>query len=60
MSDNTLRYILPERRCKKCGKVFIPAPMHRYRDGSRWYCSWTCYLHRNDKEVKVKNEQGTT
>lgn len=51
--------ILPEKKCRKCGKIFIPAPLHIYKDKSRWYCSWTCYNHRNDKEA-VKNDQGTT
>ena len=40
--------LFPEKKCKKCGKNFIPAPMHRYKDGSKYYCSWTCYLHRKD------------
>ena len=34
--------------CKKCGKIFVPAPQHMYRDGKGLYCSWTCYNHRND------------
>lgn len=59
MAKDPLKYLLPEKRCKKCGKNFIPAPMHRYRDRSKWYCSWTCYNHRNDREVK-KNDEGTT
>lgn len=60
MAADPLKYIIPEKKCRKCGKNFIPAPYHRYRDHRFWYCSWTCYLHRNDKEVKVKNDQGTT
>lgn len=59
MSKNTLNYILPEKKCKKCGKSFISAPMHAYRDGSKYYCSWTCYLHKNDREVQ-KNDKRTT
>ncbi len=49
----------PEKKCKKCGKIFIPAPLHKYKDGSKYYCSWTCYLHRNDQEAK-KDDKGTT
>lgn len=60
MAKDPLGYILPEKKCRKCGKKFIPAPLHRYKDKSKYYCSWTCYLHRNDKEVKMKNDQGTT
>ena len=51
--------VIPEKKCRKCGKSFIAAPQHIYRDGSKFYCSWTCYLHRKDREVK-KNDKGTT
>ena len=40
-----------EKKCKKCGKIFYAAPEHRYREKSRFYCSWTCFLRRNDWEV---------
>lgn len=40
-------YIL-EHNCARCGKIFIPTPMWIYKDGSRGFCSWTCYNHRND------------
>lgn len=39
---------LEEKTCAKCGKVFIPAPFHRFYINYKWYCSWTCYNHRND------------
>ena len=59
--SKTLNYnqLIPEKRCRKCHKKFIAAPEHRYREGSAFYCSWHCYLHRHDKEA-VKNDQGTT
>ncbi len=59
--SKTLNYnqLIPEKRCRKCHKKFIDAPEHRYREGSAYYCSWHCYLHRHDKEA-VKNDQGTT
>lgn len=41
---------MTEVKCPKCGKNFIPAPMHVYRTETRIFCSWTCYLHRNDKK----------
>lgn len=50
--------LLPEKKCPKCGKIFIPAPMHIYHEYSKYYCSWTCYLHRKDKVAK--DDQGTT
>jgi hypothetical protein len=45
--------------CSKCGREFIPAPMHRFveervsRKTTRkhWYCKWSCYNHRDDEEV---------
>lgn len=35
-----------EESCRKCGKMFIPAPMHSLRDDKGFYCSCTCFLHR--------------
>ena len=55
----TSSIFFPEKKCKKCGKIFIPAPMHVYHVGSKYYCSWPCYLHRDDTEVK-KDDQRTT
>lgn len=40
---------MTEVKCQKCGKMFIPAPLHRYRDENGLYCSWSCYNHRNQK-----------
>lgn len=57
MAKDYLKHLIPEKKCKKCGKKFIPAPMHRFRAGpndSWWYCSWTCYNHRKDKEDTKK------
>ncbi len=45
-----------EKRCKKCGKTFIPAYYHIFKDGKRFYCSWTCYNHRNDHKVKAEKK----
>lgn len=42
--------------CRKCGKEFFPAPMHRFRKDEKWYCSWTCYNHRNDKQEMREDE----
>ena len=59
MPKLTMNQILPEKKCKKCGKKFIPAPQHIYKENSKYFCSWTCYLHRNDKEA-VKRDQRAT
>lgn len=46
-----------EKICAKCGKLFCPAPLHRFKDQrSNWYCKWTCWNHRNDKEKKETND----
>ena len=55
----TFANIIPEKKCKKCGRNFIPAPLHRYKEGSKYYCSWTCYLHRNDKVGKTNDKRTT-
>lgn len=51
---------LNEKKCAKCGKNFIAQHGHIYRDHTnkktKWYCSWTCYNHRNDKNEKEKKE----
>lgn len=47
--------VIKEKKCAKCGKNFIVAVEHRYRKGSKYFCSWTCYNHRNDgKETTPK------
>ena len=56
-------------QCAKCGKSFIPAYQHAYKEGKDMYCSWTCYNHRNDgkppkewnyrrKMIEVYDKQG--
>lgn len=42
--------------CPKCGKIFLPAPMHIYHDHGKLYCCWTCYKHRNDN-VRGKSKR---
>ena len=49
-----LNTIIAEKKCKKCGKTFIVAVEHRYREGSKYYCSWGCYNHRHDDEANKK------
>lgn len=43
---------LVDTKCAKCGKIFVPAPQHVYRDNGKWYCTWTCYNHRKDEKKK--------
>ena len=44
--------IIKEEKCAKCGKNFIVAIEHRFKEGGKYYCTWTCYNHRHDKEDK--------
>lgn len=46
-----------EWKCRKCGKKFIPAVEHVYRDYRGFYCSWTCYNHKDDGKAKAKNRR---
>ena len=50
MSD--LTNIIPERVCPMCGRTFIAAPLHAYKDKNKrvLYCSYHCYNHRNDNK----------
>ena len=54
---NDVYFTFPERKCETCGKIFIPAPEHRFKvdkGGKRvkWYCCWTCYIHREQAKRK--------
>lgn len=60
MGKITLDIAIPEKYCAKCGKRFIPAPEHALKSGRKFYCKPTCYLHRNDLEVKKKDDERTT
>ena len=58
--------MIKEVLCSKCGKNFVPAPQHIYRDEKGCYCSWTCYNHRKDgrkplkfKKVNLYSQSGT-
>ena len=38
--------------CKKCGKEFYPTYQWRYQKRGAYYCSWTCFNHRDDDKPK--------
>lgn len=44
-----------EKICPCCGKVFIPAPLHVYKDK----CSWTCYNRKKTTDRSRAIEQYT-
>lgn len=52
---------LTDMECACCGKVFCPAPYHVYRDGTLWFCKWTCYnAYLNEKENRKRRGKGET
>lgn len=53
-----------EAKCPKCKKLVFPTPDWVYTDKDKFYCSWTCFNHRNDnakqrwREVEQYTEDG--
>lgn len=52
-----------DKKCPICGKVFVPAPEHIFKRGSKWFDKWSCYnkyVTEADKNKgrrkKVRNE----
>ena len=48
-----MTYSLIEKKCPCCGRIYVPAPYHVFKQ----YCSWTCYnksvyLSKQNKQVK--------
>ena len=48
-----------EYDCPICRRHFVRAPKHLYKDGKNYFCSWTCYMHRNDEMKRRAVEQYT-
>ena len=55
-----LRFIIREEKCAKCGKNFVVAIEHAYKEGSKYYCAWTCYNHRHDEQEGKNDTQRST
>lgn len=58
-----LDYIFPERKCARCGRLFLAAPQHALKlkvGGERtvWFCKPSCLLgyskDREDRKTKGK------
>lgn len=50
-----------ERTCKVCGKSFIPAPLHAYKDRRHPYslvCSWSCVCESERLKKKTQKRGG--
>jgi hypothetical protein len=39
---------MKEFNCPVCGKHFVSAAKHLYKDGKNLFCSWSCFIHRNE------------
>ena len=50
---------MKELDCPVCGRHFLRAPKHLYKDGKACYCSWTCFNHRDEAEKPRVVEQYT-
>ena len=58
---DTERWVLPEITCPVCGKLFIPAAQHIYRDKGatkKRVCSWKCVCisERLKEKARAENE----
>ena len=47
---------LVERVCPECGKVFVPAALHIYKDDTKFFCKWSCYNSYLNRKEKRKEE----
>ena len=55
MTKHGCGYYIRTVKCKKCGREFVPAPMHRFKVDGKYYCKWTCYNHRHDEQEVIEN-----
>lgn len=46
--------IIPEAKCRYCGRTFVPAPYHALKDTNGVYCKPTCFLHRDELNKRKK------
>lgn len=51
-----------DEKCKVCGEIFVPAPLHIYKDHKKqaFVCSYGCMLksERNHKGNAVRKKKG--
>lgn len=43
--------------CPVCGKSFIPAPEHKWKLGKYRFCSYHCYLKRQEQERELREQR---
>lgn len=42
-----------ERKCAVCGETFMATPVHRYKIGDRWMCSYTCFRRAQNRDYQT-------
>jgi uncharacterized OB-fold protein len=54
----TMCWGIVEKKCDRCGKVFIPTYNYAWRDKKRkkWYCSYTCKQRGIDEDLKKEGK----
>lgn len=50
MGLSSERFAWIERTCPECGKIFMPAPQHAYKDDRELFCSWHCINARHKRK----------
>lgn len=44
-------YGLNEKKCATCGRSIFPSPDYAYKEGSAYFCKWTCMTaYRRERE----------
>lgn len=64
MRKGDTKAIALEARCGVCGRIFVPAPEHVYKDKRHPYgkvCSWSCVCAsekmKEERRAKIKAER---
>lgn len=45
-------YGFKDHKCPVCGKMFLPAPYHKWWDNEKLFCTYSCYCRHLDKKKK--------
>ena len=56
---SVITFTFREWTCPICGKIFIPATFHVYREGDEVFCGWNCLReYRRRKEERKTLRKG--
>lgn len=58
---NIKTFLPSDQKCPVCGKVFVPAPEHIFKVGSKWFDRWSCYskyVTEADKHKRQGKKRG--